>query len=129
MAPKEGPPPRDALIPDANQPGKPPCNPALLSLADPPGGSLHPPVAHFPYPFEDIGPGYQGGTAFGHIDLTHERLDTLRALPEHVKNQTRNELALQQADGLVPGVINFDANSQASWKNNKGFPPLWPVAV
>jgi glycogen debranching enzyme len=101
----------------------------LLYLAELHGKSVHPPQAHFPHPFEDIGPGYQGGAAFGHIDLTHQRLDTVRALPEHVRNQTRNELALQQSDGLVPGVINFDANKQASWKNFKGFPPLWPVAV
>jgi putative isomerase len=120
---------RDALILETQQPGKAAWRPMLRYLAELHGRSVHPPIAHFPHPFEDIGPGYQGGKAFGHIDLAHERLDTVRALPEHAKNQTRNELALQQSDGLVPGVLNFDASGKASWKDNKGFPPLWPVAV
>jgi glycogen debranching enzyme len=101
----------------------------LLYLAELHGRSVHPPQAHFPYSFEDIGPGYQGGQAFGHFDLTHERLDTVRAAPTHARNQIRNELAGQQADGLVPGVINFDAAGKASWKNFKSFPPLWPVSA
>jgi glycogen debranching enzyme len=67
--------------------------------------------------------------AFGHVDLTHERLDTVRALPEHARNQVRNELSGQQQDGLIPGVITFDAAGKASWKDNKGYPPLWPVSV
>jgi putative isomerase len=120
---------REALRRRAADLGKPAWQAMLLSLADLHGRSVHPPLAHFPHAWEDIGPGYQGGRAFGHIDLTHERLDVVAALPEHVRNQTRNELAGQQADGLIPGVINFDANGKASWKNNKGFPPLWPVAV
>jgi glycogen debranching enzyme len=101
----------------------------LLYLAELHGRSVHPPVAHFRYPFEDIGPGYQGGKAFGHFDLTHERLDTVRAAPEHVRNQVRNELAGQQKDGLIPGVITFDASGKATWKDFKGFPPLWVVSV
>jgi hypothetical protein len=128
-ATREGPALRDALVKEAAQPGKAAWQPMLLYLADLHGRSVHPPTAHFRYPFEDIGPGYQEGKAFGHIDLTHERLDTVRALPEHVRNQTRNELAGQQADGLIPGVINFDGQGKASWKSDKGFPPLWPVAV
>ena len=128
-ATKDGTALRDRLIQEAAQPGKSAWQPMLLYLAELHGKSVHPPLAHFPYPFEDIGPGYQGGMAFGHIDLTHERLDTVRAMPQHARNQTRNELAGQQDDGLVPGVINFDANGKASWKNFKGFPPLWPVSV
>src|SRR5262245_43462675 len=128
-ATKEGEALRDALRQQAEQPGKLTWKPMLLYLAELHGKSVHPPLAHFPHPFENIGPGYQGGMAFGHIDLTHERLDTVRALPAHVRNQTRNELAGQQADGLVPGVINFDAAGKPSWKNLKGFPPFWPVAV
>jgi putative isomerase len=120
---------RDALVKEAEQPGKVAWRPMLLYLADLHGRSVHPPTDHLRYPFEDIGPGYQGGKAFGHIDLTHERLDTVRALPEHARNQTRNELMGQQPDGLIPGVMNFDSMGKASWKPNKGFPPLWPVAV
>jgi putative isomerase len=120
---------QEALRRRAANSGKPAWRPMLLYLADLHGRGVHPPLAHFPHAWEDIGPGYQGGRAFGHIDLTHERLDVVAALPEHVRNQTRNELAGQQADGLIPGVINFDASGKASWKKNKGFPPLWPVAV
>jgi hypothetical protein len=120
---------RDALLREADRPGKPAWKPMMLYLADLHGRSVHPPAAHFRYPYEDIGPGYQGGKAFGHIDLTHIRLDTVRALPEHARNQTRNELAGQQPDGLIPGVITFDAAGKATWKPDKGFPPLWPVAV
>jgi len=101
----------------------------LLYLAELHGKSVHPPKDYFKYPFEDIGPGYQGGKVFGHIDLAHERLDTVRALPEHARNQTRNELAGQQNDGLIPGVVTFDASGKASWKPNKGFPPFWVATV
>jgi hypothetical protein len=120
---------RDALVREAAQPGKPAWQPMLLYLAELHGRSVFPPVAHFKYPFESIGPGYQGGKVFGHIDLTHERLDTVRALPEHARNQLRNELAGQQSDGLIPGVVTFDATGKASWKDSKGFPPLWVVSV
>lgn len=120
---------RDALLREAELPSKKSWRPMLLYLAELHGKSVHPPIAHFQYPYEDIGPGYQNGMAFGHIDLTHERLDTVRALPEHVRNQTRNELKGQQADGLVPGVINFTADGKPSWKDFKGFPPIWPAAV
>src|SRR6476660_4706498 len=95
---------RQALLQEAERAGKPEWRPVLRYLAELHGKSVHPPVAHFPHAWESIGPGYQGGTVFGHIDLAHERLDTVRAAPEHVRRQTRNELAGQQADGLVPGA-------------------------
>src|SRR5262245_30365729 len=64
---------REALLREAQQPGKAKWQPMLLYLAELHGKSVEPPRAHFRYPFESIGPGYQGGQAFGHIDLTHER--------------------------------------------------------
>src|SRR5690349_6398721 len=78
---------RDALVREAGRPGKPSWKPMLLHLAELHGRSVFPPLGHFKYPYESIGPGYQGGKVFGHIDLAHERLDTVRALPEHVRNQ------------------------------------------
>ena len=33
----------------------------------------------------------------------------MRAAPEHARNQTRNEIAGQQDDGLIPGIINITA--------------------
>src|SRR5260221_11637772 len=83
-ATKDGAALRDRLIQEAAQPGKAAWQPMLLYLAELHGQSVHPPLAHFSYPFEDIGPGYQAGMAFGHFDLTHERLDAVRAMPEHV---------------------------------------------
>src|SRR5438094_191818 len=67
-ATKEGVPLRDALVREAQEPGKTAWQPMLLYLAELHGQSVHPPQAHFQYPFEDIGPGYQGGQAFGHFD-------------------------------------------------------------
>lgn len=128
-ATKEGTALRDALIREAAQPGKPAWRPMLLYLAELHGRSVFPPMDYFPHPFESIGPGYQGGKVFGHIDLTHIRLDTVRALPEHARNQIRNELARQQPDGLIPGVITFDKSGKAAWKPGKGFPPIWVVSV
>ena len=126
---KEGVALRDALVREASRPANPEWRPMLLYLAELHGRSVMPPVGHFKYAYESIGPGYQGGRVFGHIDLAHERLDTVRAAPEHVRNQTRNELAGQQADGLIPGIVLFNAAGQPSWKTFKGFPPLWVVAV
>jgi hypothetical protein len=120
---------REALGREARAPGKAAWLPMLLYAAELHGRSIHPATGHFRYPYEDIGPGYQGGKAFGHIDLTHERLDTVRAAPEHVRNQIRNELAGQQRDGLIPGVISFDSAGKPAWKDFKGFPPLWVVSV
>src|SRR5215207_8770723 len=103
----EGMPLRDALLREAMQPSKPAWQPMLRYLAELHGQSVFPAQGHFPHAFESIGPGYQGGMVFGHIDLTHERLDTVRALPTHARDQIRNELAGQQADGLIPGIIIF----------------------
>lgn len=120
---------RDALLREASRPSNPAWKPMLLYLAELHGQSVHPPLDYFKFPFEDIGPGYQGGKIFGHIDLTHERLDTVRALPDHAINQLRNELAGQQPDGLIPGVVSFDASGKATFKPDKGFPPIWVVSA
>lgn len=137
---KEGASLHDALVREVSQPVKPTWRPMLLYLAGLHGQSVLPPVGFFKYPYESLGPGYMGGRVFGHWDLTHERLDTVRASPEHVRNQIRNELAGQQADGLIPGLVSFgvtglpgavtiNATSQPTWKSFKGFPPLWVLAV
>lgn len=129
-----------ALVREVSQPVKAAWRPALLYLAELHGRSVLPPVGHFKYPYESLGPGYMDGRVFGHWDITHERLDTVRASPEHVRNQIRNELAGQQADGLIPGLIAFGvtghpglvsaaAAGQPTWKSFKGFPPLWVMAV
>lgn len=120
---------RAALRREAEHPGKLAWQPMLHALADLHGRSVFPALAHLPHPYESIGPGYQGGRVFGHIDLTHIRLDTVRADPAHVRDQIRNELSGQQADGLIPGIIIFQADGKPWWKIFKGFPPLWVVSV
>ena len=120
---------RDALVREAAGPVKPAWRHMLLYLAELHGWSVLPAVGFFPSAYESLGPGYFGGRAFGHWDLTHERLDTVRASPEHVRNQIRNELAGQQPDGLIPGLVSFNATGQPAWKSFKGFPPVWVVAV
>lgn len=119
----------EALVGEASRPVKPAWRPMLLNLAELHGRSILPAIGHFKYPYQTIGPGYQDGRIFGHIDLTHERLDTVRARPEHARNQIRNELAGQQADGLIPGIIWFDDAGKPTWKNFKGFPPIWVVSA
>ncbi len=120
---------RDALLREAELPGKPAWRPMLRFLAELHGRSIFPALAHFKYPYQSIGPGYDGGRVFGHIDLAHERLDTVRAAPEHVRRQIINELAGQQDDGLIPGIITFTADGRPGWKNFKAFPPFWVVAA
>lgn len=120
---------RDALVQEATLPVKPTWRAMLLNLAELHGRSVLPARGHFPYPYQTIGPGYQDGRIFGHIDLTHERLDTLRADPVHVRNQLRNELAGQQEDGAIPGIIWFDDAGKPTWKTFKGFPPIWVVSA
>jgi len=106
---------RDTLVREAALPLKVGWQPMLLYLAEIHGQSVYPPLDYFRHPFESIGPGYHGGKVFGHIDLAHERLNTVRALPEHARNQTRNELAGQQKDGLIPGAVAFERAGKASW--------------
>jgi putative isomerase len=129
-----------ALLHETELPVKEAWRPMLRALAELHGRSVLPPTGHFPFPFESLGPGYMGGRAFGHWDLTHERLDEVRAAPGHVRNQIRNELAGQQADGLIPGLVllgvtgspgavTVNPSAAPTWKAFKAFPPVWMVAV
>ncbi len=120
---------REALLKEAAQCLKPAWQPMLRYLAGLHGRSVYPALGPLKHAYESIGPGYQGGRVFGHIDLTHERLDTVKASPKHVADQLRNELGLQQADGFIPGVVNFGADGEPSWRKGKGFAPLWVVSA
>lgn len=108
--------------------GKPEWTPMLRYLAALHQRCTHPARPPFDYPWEEIGPGYVYGPAFGHIDLTHQILDVLPSEPDHARHQLLNMLAAQQDDGLVPGVISM-REAAAHWKTEKGFPPLWVVAA
>ncbi len=119
----------DALQLEARHLGKPQWRPLLDYVARLHTRSVHPPRPPLPFAWEEIGPGYCAGLAFGHWDIVHAALDTLPATPEHARAQILNTLAAQQADGLVPGVIYFPPG-RAPWMSlDVGHPPVWPIAV
>lgn len=98
--------------------------------------SIRPPVPFLPYPWEEIGPGYVGGRAFGHWDIIHQILDVLPAEPGHSWRQLQNNFANQREDGHLPGTIYFADNPNPIMKGNypyfsptSGHPPVWPLAV
>jgi glycogen debranching enzyme len=118
----------DQLKADSQTLGKPAWQPMLRYVAELHERSTHPPRAPFPHPWEEIGPGYCYGPAFGHWDIVHAVLDVMASEPQHAADQLLNNLAAQEQDGLVPGVI-WMRESTARWSNEVGHPPLWPVAV
>jgi putative isomerase len=118
----------DRLKAEIQEIGKPQWRPMLTYVAELHERSVHPPREPFPYPWEEIGPGYCYGPAFGHWDLIHAVLDTLPAQPEHARQQILNNLAAQQEDGLVPGSI-WMRDEDVRWSTRSGHPPVWPVAV
>ena len=89
--------------------------------------SVHPAEHHWPHPWEEIGPGYCYGPAFGHWDIVHQAIDQLGTNPEHAANQLRNLLAVQQDDGFLPGAIYF--KDDKPWWGTWTHPPVWPLAV
>ncbi len=108
--------------------GEPRWRPMLRYVADLHRRSTHPPQPPFPFPWEEIGPGYCYGPAFGHWDLIHQVFDALVLDPRHARHQILNNLAAQQDDGLVPGSI-WVRDEEPRWSHTIGHPPVWPVAV
>lgn len=108
--------------------GKPQWRDLLTYVAELHSRSVHRAGGPFPYPWEEIGPGYCYGPAFGHWDIVHQTLDVLPAEPEHARNQILNNLANQTEDGLVPGSI-WMRGAEPRWSVTCGHPPVWPVAV
>ncbi|MGQ9629436.1 MAG: amylo-alpha-1,6-glucosidase [bacterium] len=100
----------------------------LLYVAELHERSIHPPRDPFHLPWEEIGPGYCYGPAFGHWDIVHAILDTMPSEPQHAMNQILNNLSAQQPDGLVPGVI-WMHGERPRWNTKVGHPPLWQIAV
>ncbi len=83
----------------------------------------------FPHPWEEIGPGYVFGPAFGHWDITHACLDTLAHEPEHAARQIENLLALQQRDGRLPVVMMVREGKPWLHEPKLTHPPVWPTVV
>jgi len=100
----------------------------LLAVADLHARSVHPPRDPFPYPWEEIGPGYCYGPAFGHWDLMHQVFDVYRADLTHAKRQFLNLFAVQAPDGFMPGTV-WMREAEPRWGREISHPPVWPLAL
>ncbi len=118
----------EKLKEEAGRTGKKSWRPLLEHVAELHARSVYPAKGHLPYEWEDIGPGYCYGPAFGHWDLIHAILDEMPSFPEHARRQIVNNLAGQQEDGLIPGVI-WMKGDPPDFSKTFGHPPLWQVAV
>lgn len=91
--------------------------------------SLRPAAHPLPYAWEEIGPGYCYGPAFGHWDIVHQIIDLVCIAPELAARQLDNYLACQQPDGLIAGSL-WQRDAQAlRYSTTVGHPPVWPMAV
>ena len=122
----------DRLTAEARGLGKPEWRALLAYHAGLHRRATRPARTPFPFSWVEIGPGYHA-RAFGHWDIVHAAVDVMPTLPAHAERQLLNDLANQQADGLVPGVIWVerpgDPSAEPSWSREAGHPPLWPIAV
>lgn len=125
-----------ALKKQAQNTGKPEWREMLLYVANLHEKSTHEPVWPFDHEWEEIGPGYVYGPAFGHWDIVHQSLDVLPAYPEHALKQMLNNVKNQEPHGLLPGSFWMPgaewatATDSASWSSHQqGHPPFWVVAV
>lgn len=115
-------------------PGKAEWQPMLKYALDLHKKSIHPPKFPFDSPWEEIGPGYCYGPAFGHWDIIHQIFDAFEYDFDHAVAQLYNNLKNQEANGLVPGSIWMPGGKSgrefADWnKNSAGHPPVWVVAA
>jgi len=94
-----------ALRVEADAIGKPAWRPMLRYLAELHPRSVQPAQPPCPYPWEETGPGYCYRPSFSHWDIVHAVLDVVPAEPEHALRQILNNLAAQDPNGLVPGVM------------------------
>lgn len=123
-----------ALRAEAQTLGKPAWREMLVYTAELHERATHPPAEPLAYPWEEIGPGYLYGPAFGHWDLVHQLFDTLPTFPDHVRDQLLNNLANQHESGFVPGAIwmpgGRSGRDEVWWMGeHQGHPPVWVVAA
>lgn len=120
---------------DVETTGKPEWQEMLQYVAALHERSTHPAQYPFPYDWEEIGPGYTYGPAFGHWDIVHQSIDVMHSFPQHSLEQLINNLAAREYTGLIPGSIwmpgsNMAENDSASWnRSSEGHPPVWVLAV
>ena len=85
--------------------GKVEWKPVLAYTLDLHKKSTHKKTYPFIYDWEEIGPGYCYAPAFGHWDIVHQVLDALVYEREHGLRQLYNNIANQEASGMLPGSI------------------------
>lgn len=93
------------------------------------GKSQFPPQGILQYPWENIGPGYCYGPAFGHWDAVHIAFDLLEDNPVQARYQIDNLLSLQQEDGMFPSIIWMRDDAPADWAPDQTHPPVWVFAA
>lgn len=124
-----------ALRRDADTLGKASWRPMLRYAADLHVRSTHPATGPFVFAWEEIGPGYGYGPAFGHWDIVHQVIDVLPSAPEHARQQLLNDVRLQLPNGYLPGSIWMPGSPAARGgrptfdPDGQSHPPLWVVAA
>ena len=116
--------------------GKPEWRPMLKYVAELHQKSTHEPVWPFEHEWEEIGPGYIYGPAFGHWDIVHQVIDVMDSYPEHAMKQLLNNIKNQEDWGLLPGSFWMPGapwsknGDSASWSTTmQGHAPVWVFAV
>ncbi len=123
------------LAKNAKTLGKERWQPMLSYVATLHKESTHPPVWPFELEWEEIGPGYVYGPAFGHWDIIHQVIDVMPYYPEHALKQLKNNVKNQEPWGLLPGSFwmpgaEWSSNDSATWSTSmQGHPPVWAFAV
>jgi glycogen debranching enzyme len=107
--------------------GKPAWRPMLAYVANLHEASIRPPTPPLPHPWEEIGPGYCYGPAFGHWDIIHQVLDVLPTETDHARSQLLNDFACQRDDGMLQGCMYLRQDGMHCGEFTH--PPVWPVAV
>lgn len=122
------------LIKGAGESGKAAWQPMLKYVAELHRKSTHPAQFPFQHEWEEIGPGYIYGPAFGHWDIIHQCIDVMNFYPQHALEQLLNDIRNQEPNGLLPGSIWMpgqpSGRTTVSWnKSDAGHPPVWVMAV
>lgn len=112
----------------ANKIGKTQWWPMLGHIIEMHEGAIHAPTLDLPYRWEEAAPGGTSGIFFGGWDTVHIALDTLHIDLQRGLHQIVNLLTLQQANGLIPGVIRL-VNNKFNVGYKATFPPLWPFVI
>lgn len=140
---KTGAPPDDwnGLKAEATTLGKPAWRPMLSYMAGLHARGTHPAQPPFEFEWEELGPGYGYGPAFGHWDIVHAMLDVLPARPQHTRRQLLNDIRLQLDSGFLPGSVYMPGSPSAPGgvpatpgkptfdRGTQSHPPLWVVAA